>query len=165
MSDIKTNIYQKSMFRFCIARYLGLGTPMCYEFLGQFVNYMINDKKIKKYVEDKLENKFDPMMKTIRLFDPIYNYMGQLDKLKAGTESEKIQKMVNKKMPQLCAYTPMIHINLIQLFYHILECTDLKNMPIPSEEIMSPEKHKFTIGDKRQHDLRRRGYENPFEAN
>ena len=148
-----------------MARYLGFPSPHCYEYLSQFIHHMINDERIKKTVIKKIKD-YNKLINSVNEQKQYYLALAVLEqKIETLSEKSKAKRLIQKELLVLCAQLTIVNNDLIELFSKITEATDLKDITIPSEEILAPEKHKFYISQQRGGGGfdRRRSNPNEFE--
>jgi hypothetical protein len=159
---IQTSSTVKNIFKYKVARYLGTMNPACYSPLLDFIYLMLGDKKIKEEITKEMPN-LDDVLKKIQGLSPIMNELKLLEitlKELKNIKKDDLTPIVEKKIKEISFACVLIQPDIHKIFYHIINITDLKNVPIPSEIILQPDKYK--LGQhKLRTDMRRTDYGQP----
>lgn len=124
----------KTFFKYSFEHFLGLWSQERYTHLYEVVQMLLHIPQVNNLEKVFGVEETNKLLKSIGQYNVQYNYVSQIrgviNKLnKLGGNREALEVAYNR-LYRVCASLPVIHIDLLRVFWHLVQRTDLQGVQL-----------------------------------
>lgn len=138
----KTSYETQQFYKWNFAVYLGTPYPERYAYLYDAISEVVLIPEVNKIVRERLGSRYNEIVGTMEQFPEKYHKFADLRDLYLKTKVKEKEDKIMYEMDKLRKSILPVNLNMIRVFFHAINSTDLKHKIAPAEVILHAEEYR-----------------------